>query len=387
MTRHALKVGAIGVLPVGALGVSFFYHLTRRLTAIDGSVCFVERKGSHSARAIKDRGQLLIHDGRQLRRISSAPILRPDMLACFEAGQLPEVILVCTHPDQLLGIVSGCVELLERICERGQLPEADFPFPKIILSSNGIYFQRIRQIFIEKMEEATLLGRLPDLWPDVMPRIVSRLLRGVTIQTGLREGAGADAVYHPGEPGITRIAGGDAASRERCRDVLVSRGGWFELAAHSSATRLEFDKAMVNLAANFLGQIYAINESGQFAALKVEQVFTPEHEPEIRELTRHVLEVGQAVRAYSREEDFETLFAHLKATALLHRTHVPSSLQWLGLKLRLGQLSARLSPTESWLIEPLIRYARAADLEETSAYFEGLKDRLLRKLSLAAQCQ
>jgi hypothetical protein len=135
----------------------------------------------------------------------------------------------------LLSIISECVELLEAAYEAGTL-EA-LPLPILVLCSNGIYFQRIRQIFLEKLEEATLLGRLPDLWPDLMPKIISRLLRGVSIQTGIREGSGAATIYRPGPRGITRIAGGDAANRERSCALLAGRGGWFEPAPHSSATR------------------------------------------------------------------------------------------------------------------------------------------------------
>jgi hypothetical protein len=145
----------------------------------------------------------------------------------------------------------------------------------------------LRQQFIEQLEESTLLGRLPDLWPDLMPRIVGRLLRGVTIQTGVRDGGGTEAVYHPGPRGITRLAGGDQKLRERACEMLRARGGWFQLARHSSATRLEFDKAMVNLTANLLGQLYAIDPRGHFTPLRVRDIVTAEHEPEIR-LAQHV---------------------------------------------------------------------------------------------------
>jgi hypothetical protein len=94
-----------------------------------------------------------------------------------------------------------------------------------------------------------------------MPRLVGRLLRGVTIQTGQRDGSGADAVYRPGPLGRTRVAGGDAAIRARTVELLVSLGEWFEMGDEASPTRVEFDKALVNLTANLLGQLAAIDES------------------------------------------------------------------------------------------------------------------------------
>ena len=169
--------GAVGILPAGALGVSFFFHLTRQLTQLDGKVFFLERAGSKSAEALKSKGEILIADSRGTHRLPTSLLCKPDLLKCQQTGELPEIVLVCPNPDQLLGVITSVVELLVRISDEGQLLEGAIPFPIFVLSSNGIYFQRLRQIFIEKIEEAILLGRLPDLWPEVMPRIVGRLLR------------------------------------------------------------------------------------------------------------------------------------------------------------------------------------------------------------------
>ncbi len=369
---------AIGILPAGALGVSLFYHLTRELQEIRSDVYFIARTGSASAKLLTEQHTLRVADGESTREINASELLKPDLTSCARNGDLPEVLIVCPNPDQLLGVITDLVQLLERAYESGELEQ--LPLPIVVLSSNGIYYQRLRQIFIEKLEEATLLGRLPDLWPDMMPKIVGRFLRGVTIQTGVREGSGASAIYRPGPRGITRLAGGDQAVRERCCTMLSSRGAWVELAVNSSATRLEFDKGIINLATNLLGQLYAIDEEGWFTPLRVEQILAPEREPEIRKLAAEVFAVGQAVRAYAKTDQFEQIYQPLRATLDLHRFHVPSSLQWVGLHLRTGGLAGDLTPTENWLLEPLIRYARSAGLEQSAEYFENLKRRLLEKL-------
>lgn len=373
----------VGILPSGALGVSFFYHLTRQLTQLDGKVYFLERIGSASAQALKKSGFMLIATPVQTQSVATAPILKPDLLTCYQSGFLPEVVLVCPNPDQLLDVITTIVELLVQLNEHGELLQEVMPCPLFVLCSNGIYFQRSRQIFIEKLEEATLFGRLPDLWPTTMPQIISRLLRGVTLQTGLRSGSGVKTIYQPGPLGLSQIAGGDATSRKRCSQVLTGRGGWFEEAVHSSATRLEFDKALVNLTSNFLGQLYALDSEGNFQALTVGEILVPSHQTQIRELVYRVFQVGQAVKVYGSEEDFELIFEKLMETGLAHSTHIPSSLQWVEMKLRLGTLEAKMTPTEVWLVEPLIRYAKAAGLEDTANYFEGLKYELVQKLTLA----
>jgi len=374
--------GSIGIVPAGALGVSLFYHLTRQLEQVDGKVFFLERHGSTTFGSLRRKGELLIADARTVHHLPAQSLLNADLLSCYGSGCVPEVLLVCTNPDQLLEIVSECVRLLEAIYEAGEL-EA-LPFPIVVLCSNGIYFQRIRQIYLEKIEEATLLGRLPDLWPDMMPKIVGRLLRGVSIQTGVREGSGPAAIYRPGPRGITRIAGGDKGNREAACNLLASRGGWFELAPHSSATRLEFDKAMVNLSTNLLGQLYSIDDAGRFRPLRIEEIVVPEHEEEIRDLCQHVFKAGKAVKAYGPSDEFSDIFERLRGTLRPHESHVPSSLQWVDLRLRTGRLDVSVPPTESWLLDPLIRYARSAGLDEDAHYFEDLKERLMEKLARLA---
>ena len=372
--------GCLGILPAGALGVGFFYHLTDELQRLDGSVCFLEREGSASGAALRASGSLHIGDA----VIEMPRVARPDLPACFEAGWLPEIVLVCTQPDQLLGMMKTIVRLIELLHSADDLDESMSGLPAFVLCSNGIYFQRVRQYFIELIEEAITFGRLPELWPERMPRIVGKLLRGVTIQTGQREGDGAEAIYRPGKRGRTLLAGGDATNRVRVAELGSALGGWFEVAAHPSATRVEFDKALINLCANLLGQLHAIDDAGNFRALTVREILENEGSEETRELARHVIAVGRAVGVYAAEEDFEAIHAQMMDGERGVLDHVPSSLQWIEQQLRRGTLEARLTPTEQWLLEPLIRYARVSGLDEAAYYFERLTHRVEQRLALAS---
>lgn len=377
----AIRHGSIGILPAGALGAAFFFHLTGRLARIDGSVFFVGRAGSSSSRAIGEAGSLHFEADGETKHIALESLFQPDLLAFLEFNQLPEVLLVCPNPDQLLGVLDEYVLLLETLHATAQFaPQA---MPTMVLAANGIYFARARQMFIERLEEATLFGRLPDLWPDMMPRIIGRLVRGVTIQTGIRNGTGAGAVYSPGPSGITRLAGGDDALRRRAHALLSERGAWFELAEGLSPTRLEFDKAQINLCSNLLGQIYSLSAPGGFRPLKVCEIYAPEHEDDIRELTRNAFLVGKAVRAYGPKEDREAIHRELIQAATRPAQHVPSSVQLLAMGLRSRTLKPEITPTEAWLLDPLIRYARTGGLESTAHYFEALRQRLLDLLRVA----
>jgi hypothetical protein len=372
---------SVGILPAGALGVSFFYHLTKQLTQVDDQVYLLERENSSSSQILKASKEIAIATSETIKYLPTAKILKPDLLSCFELNFLPEIVLICSNPDQLLSIISTTVELLIRVSEEGELLQ--LPFPYLILCSNGIYFQRFRQIFIEKIEEATLFGRLPDLWPDIMPRIVSRFLRGVTIQTGVREDSKGHTIYRPGQRGRTQITGGDITSRQRCCEILAQSGAWFELAPNISPTRIEFDKALVNLSINLLGQLMSIDAQGNFQVLTIGEILTKSHQPKIYELASHVFQVGQMIKVYAKDENFPVVLDQLMETCHVHASHIPSSLQWVNTKIRLGTLKPEMTPTEAWLIEPLIRYAKASELEDTVTYFESLKNQLLEKLTLA----
>ena len=376
-----LVKGAIGILPAGALGVSFFYHLTQALSRLDSLVFFVERLGSSSGQILRDAGSLEVIDSQGSHRLDLRGCLRSDIETCAENGELPELLLLCPNPDQLLFSLTSCVRLLEKAHGPHSLSLDALPLPTLLLCSNGIYFQRIRQVFIEKLEESTLMGRLPDLWPDLMPRIVGKLLRGVTIQTGIREGEGASARYRPGPPGLTKIAGGDTATRIHVYALLRERGLHVELAEQATPTRVEFDKAMVNLVANLLGQLLAIHEDGHFTLVSIGDVLREVGVDRIRELGERVVEIGRAVRAYRVDEPSGAILDEVITNLREHASHIPSSVQWLDLQLQRGQPIRDISPTELWLLDPLIHYARSAELEASVEYFERLKREIQLRLA------
>ncbi|MTJ12265.1 hypothetical protein FJR11_06585 [Anabaena sp. UHCC 0187] len=386
----SLIKGSVGILPAGALGVSFFYHLTKELTQVDDEVYFLERQNSSSSQGLKKSGKIAIAAlaediaaNETITYFPTAKILKPDLLSYYKLGVLPEIVLICPNPDQILSIISTAVELLILISEQEELSQTELPFPYLVLSANGIYFQHFRQIFIEKIEEATLFGRLADLWPDIMPRIVSRFLRGVTIQTGVREGNEGNTIYRPGLRGRTQITGGDITSRERCYEILAGKGAWFEVAPNISPTRMEFDKALSNLSTNLLGQLMSIDDEGNFQILTISQILANSDQSKIRELAYHVFKVGQMIKVYGKDENFEVILDQLMETCHAHGSHIPSNLQWIDTKIRLLTLEPKMTSTESWLLEPLIRYAKASELEDSVNYFESLKNQLIEKLTLA----
>lgn len=368
---------------MGALGAAFFYHLTQGCSANTTQVQFIGRRGSTNNAALAQRGELTIESGGKLFPVAAANVCRPDLLACANTNWLPDVLLVCTQPDQLLPMLGDYVKLLEQLYAQHDLDSAVLKLPILVLSSNGIYHERVRRFLVELLEESMLYGRLPDLWSQAMSQIVGKLLRGVTIQTGHREGAGADAVFHAGPPGRTTLAGGDFIQRRRCQEFLRGLGGWFENAESDSPIRVEFDKALVNLWSNLLGQLYAIDQTGKFRLLRVREIFANSNAQELRELSGHLFAIGRAVRAYREQEDFDGLHNKTFEIALSSGNHYPSSLKWIDAQLQAGTLTPQLTPTEQWLIDPLTHYARTAGLDEAAKYFASLKQRIESGLAAA----
>ena len=381
--------GTVGILPVGALGVGFYYYLTDQLGATDRPVYFIERSGSTTIHTLREAGRLRIAVAQRISDVPTERVCRPGLAACAQSGRLPEVLLVCTQSDQILPVISEYVQVLESLYAATSLDAAITQLPLLVLCSNGIYYQRVRRFLVETLEESSLYGRLPDLWSENMGLVVGKLLRGVTMQTAQREGSGPSAVFKPGPPGLTRLAGGMPPHRTRAGELLQSLGGGFDVVEDAAPTRIEFDKALVNLFANFLGQFQAIDPNGQFRALKVGEILPESDSPETRELARHVIAVGRAVRAYGPDEDFEILYRSAMKVVRGSKEHVPSSIKWIESQLKAGTLRARITPTEKWLLDPLIQYASTAGLDESASYFRQLiqeiEIRLAKAIRLRAQ--
>lgn len=97
---------------------------------------------------------------------------------------------------------------------------------------------------------------------------------------GQRTGHGAATVYHPGIKGPTMISGGDPASRERVREILAKRNLPVEV-DHRAPVSAEVDKVLLNLIGNVLGTLFAATPEGRLLPLRVNVIFTKEHQAEI----------------------------------------------------------------------------------------------------------
>jgi hypothetical protein len=377
------ETASVGILPIGALGVAFYHHLTLRAAEPAQGVVFLSRRAGGEGDRWREGSSVRVETEAGCIELALAGRLAGSLPEAAAGGCLPGIVLVCTNPDQLFGVVADYVAVIEHEHRLGRLG-AGAGLPLLVLCANGIYFQRIRSSFIELLEESTLLGRLPDLWPDLMPSVVGRLMRGVTIQTAVRRGSGTSAVYRPGPPGRTLLAGGDRMARAAAVRRLAACGGWFEDAGDMPPTRAEFNKALVNLAMNVLGQLAAIGEDGRFSPLTVGEIIQRVRPERVLELVEAVTHVGRGVGVFGAGDSPGEILAGLQQALGFTAAHVPSSLQLLRQHLADGTLGPGLAPTEKWLLDPLKHYARS--LSDTAAlhYFEGLENELTAAIARAA---
>jgi hypothetical protein len=369
---------SVGILPISALGVAFSHHLTAKPSESLPRITFLSRRATAATDRWREDSSVRIETAQGRQDLSLAGRLAGSLPDAAKSGHLPEIVLACTNPDQLFDVIGDYVAVVEHEHREGRLQSGKARLPALVLCSNGIYFQRIRSSFVE------LLGRLPDLWPDIMPVVVGRMMRGVTIQTALRSGGGSSAVYRPGPPGRTQLTGGDRSARAAAVESLSRCGGWFEDAGEMQPTRVEFNKALVNLAMNVFGQLASIDASGRFQALTVGEIAERVPKERILELVEATMKVGRGVGVYRDDETPPAVLAELQLLLFSTAGHVPSSLQLLEQQIGSGTLAPGLAPTERWLLQPLQQYARSLGDTGAIRYFEGIEMDLTTAIARAA---
>ena len=107
-----------------------------------------------------------------------------------------------------------------------------------------------------------LMGRLPGVSEAMVPALLDRLVRGISLQAGGRRGNGSDTVYVLERKGSLLFAGGGEAERDRVDAILGPHGYPFKHARNVPGTRIEFDKAMISIVLNVGGLIHMVNPMG-----------------------------------------------------------------------------------------------------------------------------
>lgn len=371
----------VAILPAGALGVSFFSQLTHETKFLDGTVYFIQRTQSRSAKEIEKNPLKIVNKVTGSAFKVQAPwLFQPDLVSCYKKEVFPNVLIACPDTNQLFDVIEDYINLLQFIHEFHTLNyKAIDKLPIVLLSSNGIYFQHLQQFFREKIEEGILFEKLPKLTPIQVSAINDKLLRGVTNQTGVRIGANSQTIYQLGSPKTTTLCG-DRGNCIAAYNILATKGGLFDVGMESTPTFYEFEKAMVNLCSNIYGQVLSI-DNGQFTLLTVKDITAEQNRSYLKQIVFHLIQIGEAIHVLPPGRNVDATFDKLMIYYEDFLNHIPSSLQWLNTKIKTGTYKPHFTSLELWLFNPLYQYAHGAGLHDSVKFFEDLRHELWTKLN------
>ena len=306
----------------------------------------------------------------------------------WQAKALPELLVIAPNPDQIVTVLEGLCDLLAEMHARAPLSKdrIEENFPTVVFFSNGVYHYQNLLAFESLLTEAMILGKFPIWQPNdsehsYAETILSKIIRGPTLQNGARIGSGAGAIYLPGKPSSTTLAGGSDKERAFAAKLLGKAGLVVIAASDANVTAIELDKAFVNLAVNLVGVIASIDDKGTFSPANLGLVLSsPEVTGDLESLADVVLSMGKVMK-----HDPEHSTGHEKLQALRSKlaplaAHVSSSVQLVGAKIESKSLTAELTPTETWLLKPLQNLCKAANLTKELDILLALEKKYLATL-------
>ena len=374
-----LASGKLGIHPPGALGVAFYLHAN--------ADCFVGRSGSKSIEALHKNGILRYLDGDVMRTIDIQNRVFTNPLDADARGELPELLLLCSTPDQLGEFTQELTNFLENLSSRGHMQSVqnvrDF-VPIILVLPNGICTERMISDASDQLNESRLMGRLPNFTSDMANALQNRIVRGVAMQAGGRKGSGDDSIYLMKGKGWIEFAGCAELEAERIEAILSEKDYPFKHHEHVSGVRLEFDKAMISIVLNVGGLIHTVDEDGNILDVRMGDLCADQDSADfVRKITESVFRVGKAIGVYSSEETYESVWATHRDTILKNRGHVTSSLKSFYDSLDRGLESVQLFTNERWILQPLTEYAITSGMAAEERLFNSLKRQVQQAMARA----
>ena len=371
--------GELGIHPAGALGVGFFIHA--------GAESLIGRGGDGITQPLKELGSLRLKDGEALREVSLKNRIFANLLEADALERMPELLFVCCNPSQLPLMTGELTRYAENLAERGRLRSLEDirrNMPILLILPNGILSEFTMQAYADQLTESMLMDRLPGVTEEMNQALLDRIVRGISLQAGGREGSGADTVYRLEKKGMLIFAGGGAAERERIEAILTAHDYPFRHARDVPGTRIEFDKAMISIVLNVGGLIHTVEPSGELLDLRMGDLCKDSSKDQfVEQVSRAVFDVGRAIDAYAPDAAYDDVWADHRATIMKFAGHVTSSLKSFRDALGTGLKTVSLFSNEEWILAPLAAYAAKAGLAEEEALFKNLKLQVQQSMARA----
>ena len=178
-----LQEGNLGIHTPGALGVAFFVHTQAE--------CIIGRCDDGITDTLKKSGTLRLDERGTLRTRPLRNSVFSNLLEADALGRMPELLMLCCNPDQLHLITGDMTAFLENLAGRGRLQserEIQRRVPIVLILPNGIVAEQTLQTYEEQLRESMLMGRLPGGTHEMIDALLDRMVRGISLQAGGRQG-------------------------------------------------------------------------------------------------------------------------------------------------------------------------------------------------------
>lgn len=371
ITKNNFIQPSIGMYPTTSLGVSFYHHYK-----IDLLIC---RKDGVTANMFVQSPSITIDDGNQIKTIDISKQYTNGMLQALERKSLPGVI-ICTpiyeHLEDLVNeLVDISVMLMDNNCFKPYHKLSNFYFPNIILGSNGIIYNET----VNKLKAKLKITKIPE---QMVNKISNKVVRASIMQGAYRE----NNVYYPHKKGLIKIA---LPKHELFKQIVqLLNNSKIVFSIHTNPNKVEFEKAMANIAINTIALAYALNKDEyKFESIDIQNALSPEdkvHFDTVREAQEAIFNIGKHVGAYTNSESFEKVWFPRMEQILKHdSTHVSSSFYNFREMIHNNRFPNNLPYTEQALIYPLKALAKQFYLQSEYTLFDKLEQMILENINFA----
>ena len=371
--KHVKDViqATIGIYPVTSLGVSFYHYC-----GIDLLIC---RKNGVTSQLFANEPILNIKDNDHLKKIHIENGFTNGMVDALNKKVLPTAI-ICTPPydfidDMVNELTDVAVELMERDLLKSYTNLKRFYFPTIILASNGIIYDEV----VYSLQTSLQKRNIPEL---IIKNIYSKIVRASIMQGAYRN----NNIYFPHKKGLIKIALPKFPLFSQVVDLLNSHK--FTFSIHTNPHRIEFEKAMVNIATNAIALVFALDQKDyKLKAIDIKKALAPDnatHATFVKEVQLAIFEIGKKAGAFSEIDTFEKVWYPRKEQILKHDSpHITSSLHYFKNMIQTRDFPDGLPPTEYALTYPLKCFAKHYQLHDEVILLEELEKMISSNINFA----
>ncbi|MGD9581916.1 MAG: hypothetical protein AB7V50_11130 [Vampirovibrionia bacterium] len=369
-TKNYLQA-TVGVYPLTPLSVSLYHHYN-----VERIIC---KKNGLSHGVLKEKPVLKINSDDEIIEHDINNKFNNGLLECLENKQLPAALLCAPLYNHIDDFVDELIEitlfLSEKELLKGYTNLKRFYFPTIILISGGIVYDEITYKLTTKLKEN-------DIAELIVNNIISKIVRASSTLDAYKD----HDIYYPDTKGPIKIALPKFPLFSQVVDILNNKE--FKFSIITNPHRIEFDKAMVNIATNSAAIDLSLDKlNHKLRTINIKEAISPNRQANkefIDNLQKAVFNIGQKAGAFSETETFEKVWLPRKEQLLKEKSfHISASLYNFKNMIKNNNLPEGHLPSEHALIYPLKCYAQHFELAEEFLVLDELENNLLEDVKFA----